>query len=73
MRNHEPILGSLEFDDVNLSQAGRVVWDVWLSLPGRYPGIEIGTAVVMPDHFHGILLINNLPAVGAIHDNTLAV
>jgi REP-associated tyrosine transposase len=54
------------------SEAGRIVWDVWNLLPKRYPQIELGAAVVMPNHFHGNVIINDPPVgaipVGAIHE-----
>jgi len=47
--------------------AGRIVWELWRSLPGRYPGIALDEAVVMPDHFHGIVVIEETP-VAVIHE-----
>jgi REP element-mobilizing transposase RayT len=58
------ILGEVVGGETRLSAAGEVVWDTWNSLPARYPEIELGAAVVMPNHFHGIIQI----AVGAIHE-----
>ena len=58
-----------------VNEAGRIVWDVWSSLPARYPQIELGTARVMPNHFHGILGIHQTPIgvipVGVIHESPL--
>ena len=42
---------------MRLSPAGEIVSQVWQSLPERYPQIELGPAVVMPDHFHGVIEI----------------
>ena len=49
---------------MQLNSAGQIIWDVWNSLPGRYPQIELGAAQVMPNHFHGIIII----PVRAIHE-----
>ncbi len=65
-RQREPLFGVVAEGDVRLTAAGEAVWEVWKSLPGRYPQIELDTAVVMPNHFHGILWINE--SVGAIHE-----
>jgi len=50
-----------------LNEVGQIVLDVWNSLPARYPTVTLGTAVVMPSHFHGIMVINEPPA-GVIHE-----
>ena len=49
------------------NDAGKIVWEIWKSLPGRYPNISLDEAVVMPNHFHGIVIIEENP-VGAIHE-----
>lgn len=49
-----------------LNDAGRVVSEMWSNLPGRYPGVALDEFVVMPDHFHGIVVIDS---VGAIHES----
>ncbi len=39
------------------SAAGRIVRDVWESLPGRYPTVRLDAFVVMPDHVHAVVVI----------------
>ena len=63
------LFGSIHEGQMICSRYGSVVWDVWRSLPAKYPDIEIDTAVVMPDHFHGIIIIKDM--VGAIHESPL--
>jgi len=50
---------------MDLSPAGKVVMEVWKSLPERYPQVETGAVVVMPNHFHGIVILGE---GGAIHE-----
>jgi REP element-mobilizing transposase RayT len=64
-RGRESLFGEVEAGEVRLSEAGRIVWEVWNALPGRYPQITLGAAVVMPNHFHGILVITDT-VVGAV-------
>jgi REP element-mobilizing transposase RayT len=59
------LFGVIREGHLHLNDAGRVVWDVWHALPARYPQITIGAAVVMPNHFHGIIEIHD---IGAIHE-----
>ena len=66
----ESLFGEIESGEMRLNDAGQIVWDVWNSLPARYPEIALGTAVVMPNHFHGIIHVraDYEPPVGAIHE-----
>jgi putative transposase len=63
-RGRECLFGEIKEGEMQLSNAGQIVWDVRNSLPMRYPQIGLGTAQVMPDHFHGIIII----PVRAIHE-----
>lgn len=69
-RRRECLFGEIKDGEMHLNDAGQIVWDVWNSLPARYPQIALGTAVVMPNHFHGNVIINAIP-VGAIHESPL--
>ena len=48
--------------EMQLSEAGKVVHRVWEALPDRFPTITIDTYIIMPNHLHGIIIIN--PSVG---------
>ncbi len=63
-RGRECLFGDIKDGAIFLHDAGQIVWDVWQSLPARYPQIALGTAVVMPNHFHGIVIINENPVGG---------
>jgi putative transposase len=41
-----------------LNPAGEMIKFWWESLPSKFLNISLGEFVVMPDHFHGILIIN---------------
>jgi putative transposase len=65
------IFGEVSHGKMYLNEAGRILWEAWKSLPARYPGIELDEAVVMPDHFHGIIIVTEMVAVilvAAIHE-----
>ena len=55
--NREPLFGKIVNSEMVTNQFGLIVWEVWKDLPKRYPQISIDTAIVMPDHFHGIVII----------------
>ncbi len=75
----ECLFGDVVDGTMRLNEAGWVVDTVWRSLPQRYPGIEMDAFVVMPNHTHGIIVINDTlgtshaspslgQGVGAIHE-----
>ncbi|OIN59692.1 hypothetical protein BLX24_07440 [Arsenicibacter rosenii] len=41
---------------MTLSPAGEMVMTWWQKLPEKFPDIELGAYVVMPNHFHGIII-----------------
>jgi putative transposase len=64
-----------------LNDLGRIVANSWLDVPNHYENVELDEWVVMPDHFHGLVIIkeritkNNWNEtvgknfVGAIHES----
>jgi REP element-mobilizing transposase RayT len=51
--------GSLANGRMHLNDAGQVLHAIWQTLPEHYPGIALDAFVVMPDHIHGIIVIND--------------
>jgi putative transposase len=69
IHGREAMFGEIKDGEIHLNEAGRIVWEVWNSLPTRYPQIGVGTSSIMPNHFHGIINIHPTPpSVGAIHE-----
>lgn len=58
----ECLFGELADGIMSLNQTGEVVRALWNGLPDRFPNITTDLSVIMPNHFHGIILID---AVGA--------
>jgi len=73
-QNREPLFGEVNAGKLQGNDFSRIVWELWLSLPERFPQISIDAAIVMPDHFHGIIVIHENPhtveaeSVGVIHE-----
>jgi putative transposase len=63
-----PILGDVVDGETRLSPSGEIVRKVWQAIPGRTKAIELDDWVIMPNHFHGIIIINE-NFVGAIHES----
>jgi putative transposase len=45
--------------------AGQMVQEIWKGLPEQFPTIELDEWVLMPNHFHGIIVIVGASLVGA--------
>lgn len=51
------ILGDIVDDRMQLNTSGRVVADCWLAIPRHSYRVSIDEFVVMPNHLHGIVVI----------------
>ena len=56
-RDRARLFGQVVGDDMVLNDPGRMVQAIWESIPQRFPTIELDTYVVMPNHFHAIVVI----------------
>ncbi len=50
------VFGEIKDNQMILSRQGEIAYDMWLTLPERFPGIELDHFVVMPNHVHGIIV-----------------
>jgi REP element-mobilizing transposase RayT len=49
------LFGHVAAHEIVLSEPGLMVQHWWLALPEQFPGVTIGSWVLMPDHLHGII------------------
>ena len=71
-QNRDPLFGAVNDGEMTCNPLGAIVWHTWSHLPARFPGISIDSAIVMPDHFHGIIVIHDHTiTVGAVHEPPL--
>ena len=54
--NREPFLSRIEHGQSILTAPGEIVRSSWSAVPTRFPAIELGPFMVMPNHVHGILV-----------------
>ncbi len=64
--NREPFLSRIEHGQSIHTPQGKIVQSTWLAIPERFPAIELGPFVVMPNHVHGILA--NVGEAGATQE-----
>jgi REP element-mobilizing transposase RayT len=56
-----PLFGSLEAGTMRLSPGGEMVQEAWRDLVALHPGVAIDTEIVMPDHVHAIVVLEDDP------------
>jgi REP element-mobilizing transposase RayT len=44
---------------MRLNPAGEMVRATWLELPHRFRHVRLDAFIVMPDHFHGLILLDS--------------
>jgi len=52
------IFSSIFNQEIVLSELGRIIQDCWINLPRHFETIELGEFSIMPNHLHGIIIIN---------------
>jgi REP element-mobilizing transposase RayT len=60
--NRECILGNITNGEMRLSKYGKIVKVVWHELPSHYQHVCLDEFVIMPNHIHGIIILQD--AVG---------
>jgi len=58
-KNREHYFGEILGSKMNLSKTGIIADIFWHEIPHHSPIVELGDYVVMPNHIHGILILNN--------------
>lgn len=58
-KERERFFGRVQNRKMERSEIGNLVQKFWAEIPNHFPFVELGESVVMPDHFHGIVIINN--------------
>jgi len=72
---HRRNIKHIENGEMVLNVFGQIAYDVWLKLPERFPNFELDVFQIMPNHLHGIILLNDVsvgagftPAPNALND-----
>jgi len=58
MKNRNEFFSHIVNSELILTKFGKILDDVWNNLP-KYYNVELDYYIVMPDHFHGIVIIDN--------------
>ena len=59
-QNRHHFFGNINNGIMQLSEIGKLAEQFWYEIPNNFPMVELGNFVVMPNHVHGILIIDNI-------------
>ena len=57
-QNRECFFGDVVDGEMRLSGIGRIAHACWLEIPKHFPFVQLDAFVVMPNHVHGIIVID---------------
>jgi len=53
------LFGDIMHEQMRLNAWGEIVQKCWLDIPAHFPHVSLDAFVVMPNHFHGIIIIKD--------------
>ncbi|WP_129594201.1 transposase [Seramator thermalis] len=59
------LFGEIVNGDMRMNECGEMARQCWLEIPNHFPQTQLDEYIIMPDHIHGIIIINDFPIVGA--------
>jgi REP element-mobilizing transposase RayT len=62
-KNKECVLSEIANEKVKLSPIGKIAMQCWEEIPQHFPNVELDAFIAMPNHIHGIIIINPLVGV----------
>ena len=72
------LFGEIANVEMHLNGFGKIADECWRAIPDHFLNVKLGVYVIMPNHVHGIIVINenaaatnSSPSVGARHASPL--
>ena len=57
-QNRYCVFGNVDIREMQLNAAGEMIHRIWQNLPARFPTLILDAFIAMPNHIHGIIVIN---------------
>jgi len=70
-KDHKEWFGIIYDGKLVLNEFGKTTNKLWLQIPDYFPEVELDYYIVMPNHIHGIIILNPFPAVETGHTPSL--
>lgn len=59
------LFGEIVNGEMRINEWGEMAQQCCLEIPDHFPQTQLDEYIIMPDHIHGIIIINDSPIVGA--------
>ena len=59
VKNGECVFGNVDDNKMILSEIGKIAEKFWLEIPAHFPFVKLDEFIIMPNHIHGIIIIDN--------------
>ncbi len=59
VKNLDSVFGRFEHGKMILSDIGKIAEQCWREIPVHFPFVILDEFIIMPNHVHGIILIDN--------------
>ena len=59
VQNRECLFGDILNGNMHLYESGQIIQKCWKQINKRFPHVELDHFIVMPNHIHGIIIIND--------------
>ena len=56
--NREHFFGEIKNEKMNLTEIGKIAHNFWKAIPQHFPFVKLGEFIIMPNHVHGIIIID---------------
>ncbi len=56
--NPDCYFGDIVEGEIMLSDIGEIAEECWLKIPDHFPFVKLGAFIIMPNHVHGIIIID---------------
>ena len=57
--NRKELFGYIKDNRMVLNEYGKITEKTWKEIPNHYPNVELDEYIIMPNHIHGVIIINN--------------
>lgn len=61
-KDRQCYFGEIDHETMHLSTLGQIAEQCWSLIPQHFPLVTLKTSVIMPNHVHGIIIINSAEA-----------
>ncbi len=59
------LFGAIKNEEMLLNDLGKIADECWRAIPDHFPFVELGAYIIMPNHAHGVIMINDGTGRGA--------